>query len=253
MNKKVIISCKNVALDLPVKASRPTYALKSFASSITGGSFKKDKKQTYIQALKNLTLKISEGERVALIGPNGAGKTSFIRLISGIFYPTSGTLKLKKYAMPLIDKSFFIDLDLSGYDACKAQFLRYAPKDIKFSEFINSIEEFSELGDFLSTPISTYSEGMKTRLIFALITSFSHPLLAMDEGIATGDRFFINKAIKRFDKFLESTSTLILASHDEELLKRFTQRGIVLQKGTCIFDGNLDESLDFYRKMREKT
>ena len=77
--------------------------------------------------------------------------------------------------MPLIDKSFFIDLDLSGYDACKAQFLRYASKNMLFSDFIRSIEKFSELGDFLSTPISTYSAGMKTRLMFALITSFSHP------------------------------------------------------------------------------
>ena len=250
MHKKVIISCKNVNLDLPVKATRPTYALKTFASSITGGRLKKDKQQTYIQALRNLNLEIREKERIALIGPNGAGKTTFIRLISGIFSPTSGSFYLKRFAMPLIDKSFFIDLDLSGYDACKAQFLRYAPKEFKFSAFIKSIEEFSELGDFLSTPISTYSEGMKTRLIFALITSFSHPLLAMDEGIATGDRFFLDKAIKRFDKFLESSSTLILASHDEKLLKRFTKRGIVLQKGTCIFDGKLNEALDFYSKIR---
>ena len=115
--------------------------------------------------------------------------------------------------------------------------------------FIKSIEEFSELGDFLSTPISTYSEGMKTRLTFALITSFSHPLLAMDEGIATGDRFFMDKAIQRFDKFLESSSTLILASHDEKLLKRFTKRGVVLQKGTCVFDGKLSDALKFYRSI----
>ena len=247
MSKKIIISCKNIQLNLPVKASRPRYALKDFASSITGGNLKGNKTQTYIQALNKLNLEVKEGERIALIGPNGSGKTTLIRLLSGIFSPTSGSLTLKQYAMPLIDKSFFIDLDLSGYDACKAQYLRYAFKDLKFNDFIKNIEEFSELGDFLSTPISTYSEGMKTRLMFALITSFSHPLLAMDEGIATGDRFFIDKAIKRFDKFLKSSSTLILASHDEKLLRRFTKRGIVLQKGTCIFDGKLSEALKFYR------
>ena len=250
MSKKIIISCENIQLNLPVKTSRPSYALKDFASSITGGNLKKDKSQTYIQALSNLNLEIKEGERIALIGPNGAGKTTLIRLLSGIFSPSSGKLTCKQYAMPLIDKSFFIDLDLSGYDACKAQFLRYAPKNMLFSDFIRSIEKFSELGDFLSTPISTYSAGMKTRLMFALITSFSHPILAMDEGIATGDRFFIEKAIKRFETFLASSSTLILASHDEKLLKRFTNRGLVLQKGTCIFDGKLEEALEFYSNLR---
>lgn len=250
MSKKIIISCENIQLNLPVKTSRPSYALKDFASSITGGNLKKNKSQTYIQALSNLNLEIKEGERIALIGPNGAGKTTLIRLLSGIFSPSSGKFTCKQYAMPLIDKSFFIDLDLSGYDACKAQFLRYAPKDMLFSDFIRSIEKFSELGDFLSTPISTYSAGMKTRLMFALITSFSHPILAMDEGIATGDRFFIEKAIKRFETFLASSSTLILASHDEKLLKRFTNRGLVLQKGTCIFDGKLEEALEFYSNLR---
>ena len=112
MSKKVIISCKNIQLNLPVKASRPSYALKDFASSMTGGNLKKKKTQTYIQALNKLNLEVKEGERIALIGPNGSGKTTLIRLLSGIFSPTSGSLILKQYAMPLIDKSFFIDLDL---------------------------------------------------------------------------------------------------------------------------------------------
>ena len=97
----------------------------------------------------------------------------------------------------------------------------------------------------MSTPVSSYSDGMKTRLMFALITSFSHPLLAMDEGIAAGDRFFMDRANKRFEEFSE-TSTLILASHDEALLRRFTKRGIVFEKGRCIFDGSLSDALEFY-------
>ena len=246
---KILVSFKNVGIDLPVKSNRPSYAVKAFASAFTGGNLKGNDRSAYVRALSKLNLDIKEGERIALIGPNGSGKSTLIRLLSGIFAPTHGTMKIKKYAMPLIDKSFFIDLDLTGYDACKAQFLRHSRKGDSFKEFIINIENFTELGDFLSTPVSTYSEGMRTRLMFALTTSFTHSLLAMDEGIATGDRFFINKALKRFEDFLQSSSTLILASHDNNLLKRFTQRGIVLKKGEVIFDSDIEDSLNFYNHL----
>lgn len=247
---RIVISCRNVSLDLPVRSTRPSYAIKSIKSAITGGVLKGKNRNTFIRSLNCINLDIREGERIALIGPNGAGKSTFIRLISGIFAPTSGKIKLTNFATPLIDKSFFIDLDLSGYDACKASFLRYSNKGDSFKEFIKNIEEFSELGEFLSTPVSTYSEGMRTRLMFALTTSFVHPLLAMDEGIATGDRFFIKKALSKFEDFLKSSSTLILASHDDQLLKRFTERGIVFKKGMCVFDGKLEKALDFYNELK---
>ena len=246
----IIVSCEEVGIDLPVKATKPSYAVKAFASAFTGGTLKGNDRSAYVRALSGLNLEIREGERIALIGPNGSGKSTFIRLLSGIFAPTSGSMKIKKYATPLIDKSFFIDLDLTGYDACQAQFLRYSQKGDSFKKFISSIETFTELGDFLSTPISTFSEGMRTRLMFALTTHFVHPLLAMDEGIATGDRFFINKALNRFEEFLKSSSTLILASHDNNLLKRFTKRGIVLKKGKLIFDSDIEDALNFYNHLK---
>ena len=247
--ERILVSCENVGIDLPVKATRPSYAVKAFASAFTGGTLKGNDRSAYVRALSGLNLEIKEGERIALIGPNGSGKSTFIRLLSGIFAPSHGIMKIKKYAMPLIDKSFFIDLDLTGYDACQAQFLRHSRNGESFKEFIRKIENFTELGDFLSTPVSTYSEGMRTRLMFALTTSFIHPLLAMDEGIATGDRFFIKKALHRFEEFLKSSSTLILASHDNNLLRRFTNRGIVLKKGQIIFDSDIEDSLNFYENM----
>ena len=253
-----LILCNDVSLSLPVRSTRSRYAAKAVASAFTGGVLKGNDRLARVSALSNVTLSIKEGERIALIGHNGAGKSTFLRLISGIFTPTSGNMYVKQFATPLIDKSFIIDADLTGYEVCTAHYLKIngtlaflkGSQNISFDDFLKDILEFSELGDFMSTPVSSYSDGMKTRLMFALITSFPHKLLAMDEGIAAGDRFFMDKANKRFEEFLAYTSTLILASHDEALLKRFTTRGIVFEKGRCLFDGSLEEALNFYHETK---
>ena len=256
--KDDLILCNDVSLSLPVRSTRSRYAAKAMASAFTGGVLKGNDRLANVSALSNVTLSIKEGERIALIGHNGAGKSTFLRLISGIFTPTSGRMYIKNFATPLIDKSFIIDPDLTGYEVCTAHYLKIngtsaffrSSKDKSYENFLKDIFEFSELGEFMGTPVSSYSDGMKTRLMFALITSFPHKLLAMDEGIAAGDRFFMDKANKRFEEFLASTSTLILASHDEALLKRFTSRGVVFEKGRSVFDGKLEDALNFYHNTK---
>ena len=257
MNNDLIL-CNDVSLSLPVRSTRSRYAAKAVASAFTGGVLKGNDRLAKVSALSNVTLSIKEGERIALIGHNGAGKSTFLRLISGIFTPTSGSMYIKDFATPLIDKSFIIDADLTGYEVCTAHYLKIngttalfnRGQNNSYENFLKDIFDFSELGEFMGTPVSSYSDGMKTRLMFALITSFPYKLLAMDEGIAAGDRFFMDKAKKRFEKFLASTSTLILASHDEALLKKFTSRGIVFEKGRCVFDGKLEDALNFYHNTK---
>ena len=106
--------------------------------------------------------------------------------------------------------------------------------------------EFSGLGSYIYLPIKTYSDGMSARLLFSILTSFKHDFLVIDEGFGTGDTDFYEKAEKRMKSFIEETGTLILASHSEELLTKFCDRGIVLSKGSLVFDGPLSHSLSFY-------
>ena len=93
-----------------------------------------------------------------------------------------------------------------------------------------------------------YSEGMAARLLFALLTSGSHDCLALDEGFGAGDARFFERAQKRLEKFIKSAGTLVLASHSDNLLRQFCQRGLVFNQGQVIFDGPLDESLAFYHE-----
>ena len=119
-----------------------------------------------------------------------------------------------------------------------------------FSEYLSEIVEFSELGDFIHLPMKGYSEGMAARLLFALLTSGSHDCLALDEGFGAGDARFFERAKTRLEQFITAAGTLILASHSEDLLRRFCRRGLVFNQGQIIFDGPLVDSLSFYHAHR---
>ncbi|NDD22093.1 MAG: ABC transporter ATP-binding protein, partial [Synechococcaceae bacterium WBA_3_309] len=108
--------------------------------------------------------------------------------------------------------------------------------------------EFSELNDFLQLPLQGYSDGMKTRLLFAMHTYFNHDLLALDEGIGAGDRAFVDRAAKRLKHFLSSSGTLVIASHSEPMLRSFCTKGLVFVKGNIVHIAEIDEALSYYHQ-----
>ena len=146
----------------------------------------------------------------------------------------------------MIRKGFLTNDALSGYVAAKAQYLIINKTENGFGEFLDKVVEFSGIGDFIYLPINTYSEGMASRLLFTLLTSFKHECLALDEGFGAGDNDFYNKAEKRLDEFIKSAGTLIFASHSDKLLERYCRRGLVFAKGRITFDGDLKDALNFY-------
>jgi len=193
---------------------------------------------------------VCEGERVALIGHNGAGKSTFLKLISGIYTATSGRFQRQIRVFPMIQKSFITSPELSGLQAIKAHYLMVQGNLRGFDGFCDGVIEFSGLGDFIHLPIKTYSEGMAARLLFSMLTAFSHECLAMDEGFGAGDFSFYEKAQQRMQAFIEQAGTLFLASHSDALLKQFCQRGLVFDQGSIAFDGPLDQALSFYHARR---
>ena len=119
-----------------------------------------------------------------------------------------------------------------------------------FADVCESVVQFSGLGDFIHLPIKTYSEGMAARLLFSILTAFSHECLAMDEGFGAGDFNFYEQAQQRLHDFIDTAGTLLLASHSEALLRQFCQRGLVFDQGSIVFDGPLAEALAYYRHGR---
>jgi len=241
------VELEQVSLHIPVEGVASRSLKAALVGGLTGGLLNRNRSGAIgVQALTDLTFTIHKGERVALLGHNGAGKSTLLRLLSDVYGPSRGCIRRHGQVAPLINKSFWVDTDLSGRHAARAHYLLNCNTLIGFEEFLQELVSFTELADFIHLPIRAYSDGMRTRLQFALLTAFRHEALALDEGIGAGDQWFLSRARERLAQFLGEVGTLILASHSIELLAQFCTRGLVLQHGRLVFDGSLPEAFAFY-------
>lgn len=241
-----VLQLTSLSLDIPVKTQETRYLKSLLIRSVTGGSLNRVANGVRVSALKDVNCKIYHGERIGLIGHNGAGKSTFLRVISGIYTPTSGSFVSRCKVSPMLQKNFITSMDLSGLQAVKGHYLLANNSLRGFDAFLRDIVEFSGLGDYIHLPLKGYSDGMRARLMFALITSSSHECLAVDEGLGAGDTSFTKKARKRMRQFVESTGTLIMATHSEALMRQFCTRGLVFSEGSIVYDAPLEEALSFY-------
>ena len=247
-DRPVVLELEKVGLEIPVLTTETRSLKASLMRSVTGGRLSRSRGGAVITALQDVTLNIRQGGRVALIGHNGAGKSTFLRLVSGIYKHTSGHFKAYVPVFPMIHKSFITSSELSGLQAIKAHYLLVHGNLRGFEEFCDDVIGFSGLGDFIHLPVKTYSQGMAARLLFAVLTGGSHDCLAMDEGFGAGDTSFYEKAQERMTRFLSSAGTLLLASHSEELLRRFCRRGLVFDSGRLVISGPLESALEYYHR-----
>src|SRR5689334_3972471 len=169
-----------------------------------------------IRALKNVDLSLSEGDRVCIIGHNGAGKTTLLRTIAGIYPPTSGSLQISGKVFALLGTSLVFNPDATGYENINLVASIYDWPRERVSDYVRDIEEFTELGEYLSLPTRVYSAGMQARLAFALATLEISEILLIDEGIAALDSDFQEKAHARIQKLVGRSEIMLLASHSPE-------------------------------------
>lgn len=250
MTGRPVLSLENVGLQIPVFSGETRSLKAALLRSVTGGALHRNRGGAVITALANINCVIHEGERVALIGHNGAGKSTFLKLISGIYAASSGRFDRHIRVFPMIQKSFITSPELSGLQAIKAHYLMVEGNLRGFQEFCDGVIAFSGLGDFVHLPVKTYSDGMAARLLFSILTAFSHDCLAMDEGFGAGDSSFYLQAQERMKSFISQAGTLLLASHSDQLLKQFCERGLVFERGSIVFDGPLHQALDLYHSQR---
>lgn len=201
-----------------------------------------------VEALRDISLSLGTGDRVALIGPNGAGKTTLLRVMAGIYEPTSGEAIIRGRISPMFDIGLGIDTDLSGYDNIRIRAMILGLPSFEIDSRMADIAEFTELGEYLEMPVRTYSSGMILRLTFAVATCFEPEILLMDEWIVAGDESFMAKAEKRLTKFVDRASVLVLASHNIEICQRWCNKGLWIDQGRVNAFGNIDDVIDQYRR-----
>jgi ABC-type polysaccharide/polyol phosphate transport system ATPase subunit len=199
-----------------------------------------------MHALESLTLELSQGDRVCLIGHNGAGKTTLLRVLAGIYPPTSGVIEVSGRVFALLGSSMALNNDATGYENIRLIANLYQWPIDRLSDYIRDIEEFTELGEYLSLPTRVYSAGMQARLAFAMATTQSADILLIDEGIAAGDAQFQEKAGERLKQFMNRAKIIVLASHSEELCRTICSKALLLAKGREVFFGGIDEAFVKY-------
>lgn len=241
-----MIVFENVSLDYPIYGQEPRLLTRHIISLASAGKFINNQKIPYIRSVDDLTLTINSGERVGLIGNNGAGKTTILKLISGIYQPTNGKITVEGKVCPILGSGFGLDDEATGYENIILGGIALGRSVYEMKQKVEEIAEFTNLGEFLRMPFKTYSAGMKARLSFAITTSIESQILAIDEGIGAGDRDFSVIAKKRLDEFLTQANTLIIATHSEDMIKRFCTHGLVMKGGKKLFYGKVDDALKYY-------
>lgn len=196
--------------------------------------------------LREFTLHLNEGDRLGIIGHNGAGKSTLLKVISRIYKPSLGKIKVEGRIAPLIEIGAGFNPELTGRENT---FLNAAilgiPRKV-ISKRIPEIFEFAGLQEFIDMPVKYYSTGMYLRLAFTIATELTPDILILDELYAGGDAEFIDKANVRLERFVEQSKILILVAHDLEYIERFCNRVIVLERGRLIADGKPSRILPRY-------
>ncbi|EAB6034263.1 ABC transporter ATP-binding protein [Salmonella enterica] len=230
------ISCKNVGVKLPIFNSSHRSFKKTFLQAASGGRIGSSNAGIIeVEALKNISLSLSEGARLALIGHNGSGKTTLLRVLAGAYRPTSGHFERSGRVTSLIDPMMGMDGELTGLENINLRglFLGLTKSEIK--NISDEIIDFSELGDFIKVPVRTYSSGMVLRLGFSISTAVTPEILLMDEWMSVGDEDFKKKAEKRLNSFISKAGIMVMATHDHELANSVCNKLIKLEHGEIIY------------------
>lgn len=209
-------------------------------------TFNNDK---YITALDNINFSVKKGERIGLIGNNGAGKSTLLKLISKLTSPDEGYIGYDGKLTSMLEVGTGFNNELTGRENIYLNGAILGMRKKEIDDRIDDIISFSEIEEFIDTPIKRYSSGMYTRLAFAVAIYLSSDIVLMDEVLAVGDIAFQNKSINKILEIAKQQDrTIIFISHNMKLIKKLCNRIIYLDKGKIIFDGDVDKGIKLYQE-----
>jgi ABC-type polysaccharide/polyol phosphate transport system ATPase subunit len=241
------IDLHSVSVEFPVYNMNARSLKKNFIRMATGGRVVKDANQhIVVNALNQITLSFAHGDRIGLIGHNGSGKSTFLRLLSRIYEPTHGQIKIDGNVSPMLELTQGIQAEFTGYEniTLRGTLLGLTRKEIARQS--EEIAELTGLGDYLAMPIRTYSSGMMVRLAFAISASIRPEILLIDEIFGAGDANFMDKARQKMIDLLNQSSIVVMATHSDILIREFCNKALLLQGGRIQYFGDVDSALQKY-------
>ena len=229
-----------------------TYKLYKSDKQRLAGLFSKRVPCELVHANNDLSFTVGRGEGLALLGDNGSGKSTALKMITGVCFPTSGTVEVHGRISALLELSAGFDDNLTGMENLRMRCEIWGLSKEETDEYIPEMVEFSEVGTYIDQPIRTYSSGMRARLGFAFASSIHPDILVVDEALSVGDRRFSKKCRARVNKIMgEEDVTVLFVTHSTAQAQEFCQRGIVLNHGNAMFEGTIEEAVAYYSNGEE--
>ena len=207
------------------------------------------KKADHHVVLKDISLNIKKGETVALIGVNGSGKSTLLKLMTKIIYPNQGKIVTHGKLTSLLELGAGFHPDFTGRENIYFNAAIFGLTKEEIDKRLEKIIEFSELGEFIDSPVRTYSSGMYMRLAFSVAINVDAEILLIDEILAVGDQHFQEKCFQKLEELKKSDTTIVIVSHSLDAVKQLCNRAIWLHEGEVRMDGNDEEVNDEYIKV----
>ncbi len=199
------------------------------------------------KAVKSMSFEVHRGEALALLGHNGAGKSTILKMITGVTFPTSGEVYVNGKVSALLELGAGFDLESNGKENIKLKCSLMGMTDDEIEAVNQDIIDFADIGDYIDQPLRSYSSGMRARLGFAINVNAKPDILIVDEALSVGDKKFQRKCKAKINEIMsDERVTLLFVTHSLTTAKEFCNKGIVLEKGRMIFEGDIDEAIAFY-------
>lgn len=206
-----------------------------------------------VEVLQDLSFTFEQGSTVGIVGRNGAGKSTILKMIAGVTYPKSGKITVQGAVAPLIEVGAGFHQELTGYENIFLNGAILGMSKPEIAERVEDIIRFSGLEEYIHQPVKRYSSGMYMRLGFSVAVHTKAPILLIDEVLAVGDIEFQRKCLKRLTEMKETGQKIIVfVSHDEEAVKSFCERTLLIDEHRIVADGKPSKVLDAYHQRIEQ-
>ena len=235
-------------LSIEVKNVHLSYRiLKKYSIKKIYKSFKKENIKNK-EVLKGISFSVKKGEIVGIVGNNGCGKSTLLRTIAGIISPDIGEVDLKGNTISLLALGVGFNEELTGYENIFLSGMLLGMTKKEINEKIDKIIEFSELNEYIEKPVRTYSSGMRSKLAFSITAILETDIILIDEVLSVGDIKFKEKSYNKMKQLIsDENKTVLIVSHDIEVLKEICDRVIWIDDGNIKKIGNVNEILEEYK------
>ena len=199
-------------------------------------------------ALNDITLEVPKGQTLGILGGNGAGKSTLLKLLAQVTAPTSGTIDIDGTVSAILEVGTGFHADMTGRENVYLNGAILGMSRAETEERFESIVAFSEVEEFIDTPVKRYSSGMRVKLAFAVAVHLTGEILIMDEVLAVSDAAFRRKCIAKLKEAAQAGRTVLYVSHNMDSVRELCERCIYLEHGEIAYDGEPETAIRLYKE-----